>query len=129
MRPPPAGEARVLELGCGTGGNLIPMALAMPGATFTGFDLSAVQIERAREAISALGLRNITVAQRNILDVGKDADGFDYIICHGVYSWVPENVQQRILAICRESLSKNGVALISYNTYPGWHLRESVREM
>jgi methyltransferase-like protein/SAM-dependent methyltransferase len=129
MQPPPAGGARVLELGCGTGGNLIPMALAMPGATFTGFDLSAVQIERAREAISALGLRNITVAQRNILDVGKEADGFDYIICHGVYSWVPESVQERILAICRESLSKNGVALISYNTYPGWHLRESVREM
>ena len=78
--------------------------------------------------IGALGLRNITVSQRNILDVGKE-DRFDYIICHGVYSWVPENVQDRILAICRECLTENDVALISYNTYPGWHLRESVRDM
>jgi methyltransferase-like protein/SAM-dependent methyltransferase len=129
MQPSPPAEARVLELGCATGGNLIPMAVAMPGASFTGFDLSGVHVERARKTIDALGLRNITVAQRNILDVGKEAGGFDYIICHGVYSWVPQNVQERILAICRESLSKTGVALISYNTYPGWHLRESVREM
>ena len=128
MRAPLPGTARVLELGCGMGGNLIPMALAMPGATFTGYDLSGVQIERAKEMISTLGLRNITVSQRNILDVGKEG-AFDYIVCHGVYSWVPENVQERILAICRESLADNGVALISYNTYPGWHLRESVRDM
>ena len=128
MRAPAPDKARVLELGCGMGGNLIPMALGMPDATFTGHDLSGVQVERARETISALGLRNITVSQRNILDVGSK-DRFDYIVCHGVYSWVPENVQERILAICRECLTENGVALISYNTYPGWHLRESVRDM
>jgi methyltransferase-like protein/2-polyprenyl-3-methyl-5-hydroxy-6-metoxy-1,4-benzoquinol methylase len=129
MRPPPPSAARVLELGCAAGGNLIPMAVAMPGATFTGFDLSGVQIEQARETIGALGLRNIAVDQRNILEIGKEAGEFDYIICHGVYSWVPEEVQERILAICRACMSENGVALISYNTYPGWHLRESVREM
>jgi methyltransferase-like protein/SAM-dependent methyltransferase len=128
MQPPLVATARVLELGCGTGGNLIPMAHAIPGATFTGYDLSGVQVERARATIGALELRNITVEQRNILDVGGPGQ-FDYIICHGVYSWVPENVQERILAVCRESLSENGVALVSYNTYPGWHMRGSVREM
>jgi SAM-dependent methyltransferase len=128
MQPPPVATARVLELGCGTGGNLIPMAHAIPGAAFTGYDLSGVQVERARATIGALELRNIMVEQRNILDVGRSGQ-FDYIICHGVYSWVPENVQERILAVCRESLSENGVALVSYNTYPGWHMRDSVREM
>jgi len=129
MQPPPAVTARVLELGCGMGGNLIPMALAMPDASFTGYDLSGVQVQRARDTIQALDLRNIAVEQRNILDARREADKFDYIICHGVYSWVPENVQEKILSICRESLSENGVALVSYNTYPGWHMRGNVRDM
>ena len=128
MQPPAVTTARVLELGCGTGGNLIAMAHAMPEATFTGYDISGVHVERARATIAALDLANITIEQRNILDVGG-AGQFDYIICHGVYSWVPENVQERILAVCREFLSENGVALVSYNTYPGWHMRGSVREM
>jgi methyltransferase-like protein len=129
MQPAPAATARVLELGCAAGGNLIPMALSMPGATFTGYDLSGVQVQRARDTIQALGLRNISVEQRNILDSGSGPDKFDYIICHGVFSWVPENVQEKILSICRDTLSDNGVALVSYNTYPGWHMRESIRGM
>jgi len=129
MQPVPAASARVLELGCAAGGNLIPMALSMPGATFTGYDLSGVQVQQARDTIQALGLRNITVEQRNILDVGSGPDKFDYLVCHGVFSWVPENVQEKILSICRETLTENGVALVSYNTYPGWHMRESIRGM
>ncbi len=129
MQPAPAAGARVLELGCAAGGNLIPMALSMPGATFTGYDLSGVQVQAARDTIQALGLRNITVEQRNILDAGSTSGKFDYVICHGVFSWVPENVQEKILSICRETLTENGVALVSYNTYPGWHMRESIRGM
>lgn len=129
MQPVPLERARILELGCSSGGNLIPMALTMPGASFTGYDLSGVQVQQANEIIGALGIGNVKVEQRNILDVKEGADRFDYIICHGVFSWVPENVQERILSICRESLNPNGVALISYNTYPGWHTRESIRGM
>ena len=129
MQPAPVATARVLELGCAAGGNLIPMALSIPGATFTGYDLSGVQVQRARDTIQALGLRNISVEQRNILDAHSNPDRFDYIICHGVFSWVSENVQEKILSICRESLTENGVALVSYNTYPGWHMRESIRGM
>ncbi len=129
MQPPPAESARVLELGCGTGGNLIPMALAMPRATFVGYDLSGVHIQSAQATVKALGLGNIELGQRNILDIGADAGKFDYIVCHGVLSWVPEDVQDKILSICRGNLNENGVALVSYNTYPGWHMRESIRDM
>ena len=58
-----------------------------------------------------------------------DGEPFDYIICHGVYSWVPPEVQRQIMSSCRRRLSPQGVAYISYNTYPGWHLRGAVREM
>ncbi len=129
MFPAPVEQCRVLELGCAAGGNLIPMAEALPGASFVGIDLSKKQLDDGRNAIAALGLGNIRLKQRSILDIDADFGTFDYIVCHGVYSWVSDETQQKILTICRENLSKQGVAYISYNTLPGWHLRASVREM
>ena len=65
----------------------------------------------------------------SIADVDRSCGQFDYIICHGVYSWVPPAVQDKILWICRASADAQGVAYVSYNTYPGWHLRTVVREL
>jgi methyltransferase-like protein/SAM-dependent methyltransferase len=129
MRPRAIDSCRVLELGCAMGGNLIPMALALPGSRFVGIDLSPGQIAAGQATITALGLENIELKALSILDVDNSFGPFDYIICHGVFSWVPTEVQDKILAICAEHLTANGVAYISYNTYPGWHLRGVVREM
>src|SRR5262245_65782503 len=54
---------------------------------------------------------------------------FDYIIAHGVFSWVPHAVRLRMLELCRKLLTAHGVAYISYNCYPGYHLRNLEREM
>ena len=129
MQPPAPDRYRVLELGCASGGNLIPMALDLPASRFTGIDLSPRQIGDGRKVIEALGLTNIELQAMSILDVNRDFGTFDYIICHGVYSWVPREVQEKILAICAENLAPNGVAYVSYNTYPGWHLRGMIRDM
>src|SRR5262245_58637378 len=129
LTPPPVDRCRVLELGCGRGGNLIPMALALPDSRFLGIDLSARQIASGQEMVTALGLANIELRPFSILDVDESFGLFDYIICHGVYSWVPAEVQDKILAICARNLAPNGVAYVSYNTYPGWHQRGTVREM
>jgi cyclopropane fatty-acyl-phospholipid synthase-like methyltransferase len=45
--PPPAG-CRLLEIGCGDGGNLLPMAVGLPHATVVGFDTSARSRGRVR---------------------------------------------------------------------------------
>jgi methyltransferase-like protein/2-polyprenyl-3-methyl-5-hydroxy-6-metoxy-1,4-benzoquinol methylase len=127
--PPPVAKARVLELGCARGGNLIPMAVAAPGARFVGIDLSGRQIADAQSVVSKLGLDNIELRHASILDVDASYGEFDYIICHGVYAWVPREVQDKILSIYAEHLSPNGVGHISYNTYPGWHFRGMVRDM
>jgi methyltransferase-like protein/SAM-dependent methyltransferase len=119
----------VLELGCASGGNLIPMAEVLPNARFVGVDFSARQVEQGHEIIRSLGLANIELMHRDIGTLDASMGKFDYIICHGVFSWVPAPVQDRILLACRELLAAQGVAYISYNTYPGWHLRASVREM
>lgn len=129
MSPAPAATSRVLELGCAGGGNLIPMAVALPGARFVGVDLSSVQIAQGVRDVETLGLGNIELQHRSITDV-NEADGlFDYIVCHGVYSWVPPEVQRGILEVCSRNLAPQGVAYVSYNTLPGWHLRAGVREM
>jgi methyltransferase-like protein len=126
---PDVDRCRVLELGCASGGNLLPMAYNLPGATFVGLDLSRRQVEDGRATIRAMGLGNARIEHASILDVDSRWGEFDYIICHGVFSWVDPPVQDRILAIARDNLSPTGVAYISYNTYPGWHMREMVRHM
>ncbi len=129
MQPPSLDGARVLELGCAGGGNLIPAALSLPDTEFVGIDLSRKQLEDGWALIETLGLKNIELQHRNIMDVGEDDGVFDYIICHGVYSWVPAEVREQILKICSQQLAPQGVAYVSYNTYPGWFMRGSVREM
>jgi methyltransferase-like protein/2-polyprenyl-3-methyl-5-hydroxy-6-metoxy-1,4-benzoquinol methylase len=129
MEPAPPERCRVLELGCSDGGNLIPMALEFPESTFTGIDISPKQIERGIANTRELGLKNLDLRAMNIMDAGASVGAFDYIICHGVYSWVAEPVQEKILAICSARLAPQGVAYVSYNTYPGWHMRRMLREM
>jgi methyltransferase-like protein/SAM-dependent methyltransferase len=126
---PDVTRCRLLELGCASGGNLIPMAFNFPDSTFVGIDLSRRQIEEGHGVIRALGLRNITVEHASILDVDEAWGDFDYIICHGVFSWVEQPVQDKIFEIARDRLTASGVAYVSYNTYPGWHMREMVRHM
>ena len=128
LNPPDVATARVLELGCAAGGNLIPLAAAYPGATFVGVDLSPVQIAQGTARIAALGLTNISLRQQSILDLSADDGVFDYIICHGVYSWVPRPVRDAILRVSNENLSETGVAYLSYNVHPGWRLRGVLRE-
>lgn len=129
LSPPPIERCRVLELGCASGGNLAPMAVSLPESHFVGVDLSARQIEEGQRVVATLGLTNIELRQLNLLDFGPDFGTFDYIICHGVYSWVPDVVREQILRICARNLSPTGVAYISYNTYPGWHMRGMIRDM
>lgn len=129
LTPAPVERCRVLELGCAAGGNLLPMAEVLPESRFVGIDLSGRQIADGQKTIDAAGLRNVELKTMSILDVGGNLGLFDYIICHGVYSWVPPAVQDKILDICKTNLSPNGVAYVSYNTYPGWHMRQMIREM
>ena len=125
--PPPAG-ARVLELGCAAGANLIPFAARHPHASAVGIDLSPVQVAQGAAAIERVGLTNITLHAMDLAGMDAAFGEFDYIICHGVYSWVPPSVQDAILRICADHLAPGGVAYISYNVYPGWKSREIVRD-
>ncbi|MGA2118746.1 MAG: class I SAM-dependent methyltransferase [Bryobacteraceae bacterium] len=129
MKPAPVDRCRVLEIGCGDAGNLLPMAYGLPRSRFVGIDLAEEPIARAQTDIRTLGLANLEVAARDLRDLGPEIGEFDFIIAHGVYSWVPEDVRDRLLALCRQRLAPAGVALVSYNLYPGRHIRQMLREM
>jgi len=129
MQPAAIERCRVLELGCASGGNLIPMAAYLPESQFLGVDLSQRQIADGQRTIETLGLKNIELRNQSILDVAPDWGKFDYIVCHGVWSWVPAEVRDKILSICRDNLAPQGVAYISYNCFPGWQMRGAIRDM
>jgi Predicted regulatory domain of a methyltransferase len=120
---------RLLELGCASGGNILPLAAQWPQAEFVGLELSRHQVEGAHEAIKHTGLKNIQVLQKDLLNANEELGRFDFIVAHGVYSWVPERVREKMLAICQDLLTEQGIAYISYNTFPGWHMRGMIRDV
>ena len=121
--------ARVLELGATYGGNIISQALFNPDATFVGIELSQEQVEKGNEVIANAGLTNVSLVQSDIASIGSEIDTFDYIIAHGVYSWVDDGVKDALLRLIDEHLAEDGIAYISYNTYPGWHTMDEVRQL
>jgi methyltransferase-like protein/predicted O-methyltransferase YrrM len=130
MQPAPINRCRVLELGCGAGMNLMGMAFQLPTSEFIGLDLARRPIASGQSLIQEFGLANIALHSIDVCEASSEQFGrFDFIIAHGLYSWVPQPVRERILAVCREMLRPQGVAYISYNAYPGNHLRDLVRGM
>ncbi len=130
MTPTAPDNCRVLEIGCGDGGNLLPLAYVLPGSHFLGIDLAATSIESAQKHARDFGLSNIEFRALDLMELhGADLGQWDYIIAHGVFSWVPEFVRLRVLSLCREILAPQGVAFISYNALPGSHIRNMVRDM
>ena len=119
----------MLELGCGDGGNLAPIAAGLPGGRFAGIDAAPGAIAAARALAAGAGLANVRFDAVAIERFEPPPGGFDYVIAHGVYSWVEPAVRDRLLAVCERALAPGGVAYVSYNALPGSHMRQALREM
>ncbi|MCB9674074.1 MAG: methyltransferase regulatory domain-containing protein [Alphaproteobacteria bacterium] len=128
MKPAPVERCRVLEIGCADGGNLVPMAELLPDSEFVGIDLAERQVEDGLKWIEPLGLKNIELLHKNFKRFPAKYGNFDYIICHGVFSWIPVPEQPKLLEMIRSRLTPNGIAYVSYNTFPGWHIRRTIRD-
>ena len=129
LKPPAAKTARVLELGATYGGNIISQAAHNPEAAFVGIELSQDQVEKGNKIIGDSKLDNVSLVQGDILNFDESMGTFDYIIAHGFYSWVSDEMKDKLLAIISNHLADNGIAYVSYNTYPGWHTMEEVRQL
>ena len=129
LKPPTAKTARVLELGATYGGNIISQAAHNPEATFVGIELSQDQVEKGNKIIGDAKLDNVSLVQGDILNFDESMGTFDYIIAHGFYSWISDEMKDKLLDIISNHLADNGIAYVSYNTYPGWHTMEEVRQL
>jgi SAM-dependent methyltransferase len=129
LEPASPARARVLELGCGTGGNLVPLAVAHGDAELCGVDLAPGHIAEADAAARRLSLGNVRFFAMSFEDMPEALGVFDYIIAHGLFSWIPLVLQERLLEVCRRHLAPRGVLFVSYNTYPGWHVKLAVRDV
>ncbi len=129
MQPASLEGARILEIGCAGGGNLLPVAAAHPGSQCVGIDLSPGHIAEARAGVEALRLRNVSLHVMDIGAAGPGLGSFDYVIAHGVYSWVSQPVREQLMALCGTLLSPMGVAYVSYNALPGSSARSTLREL
>ena len=125
----PPQTARVLEIGCGDGLNLIALAVAYPEGRFEGFDLAATAIEKGQALAGSLGLANVSLSVQDLKDAAPPAEAFDYVIAQGVHSWVDAPEREALMALIRRTLAPDGVAYVSFNALPGGHVRRMVREM
>ncbi len=129
LSPKEAKYSRVLEMGCAAGGNIIPMGFNYPDIEIVGIDLSKIQIDEGLKVVDELGIKNVDLKCMSILDIDDGFGKFDYILCHGIYSWVPADVRDKIMKVCARNLTENGIACVSYNTLPGWNWVRTIREM
>jgi SAM-dependent methyltransferase len=130
LRPAHPERARVLEIGCGDAANLLPLAYHLRGGELLGVDASACAIDRGREAARRLGLDHLTLRHASIAELTPDELGtFDYVIAHGVLSWISDDDRRALLALVAAVLDPDGVAYVSYNTPQGWAVRGQVREV
>lgn len=109
------------ELGCGHGFGVMMAAALYPEGRFVGVDFSAPQIEKARRMAATAGVDNLDLVET---DFGSFADGdaesFDVIALHGVWSWVAPEVQADILRVIDRKLKPHGLVYLSANMMPGW---------
>ena len=129
LAPPPPMSARVLEIGCGSGGSIIPLAAEYPDARFVGIDVSQAHITSGLARIDRLGLANIELIRGDLVDFSPGQKKFDYVLCHGVYSWTPIEVRAIIQSLIAASLAPEGIAYVSYNVLPGWRLKQALRDV
>lgn len=129
VHPQPVQTCRILELACCSGDNIIAIAQSLPGAHCVGIDFSEQAIAQGNAVIEATGLQNVQLKQMNILEIDAEFGQFDYIIAHGIYSYATTEVQEKILSICKNNLSDQGIAYINYDTKPGWGMQQTVQDV
>ncbi|MBA4180491.1 MAG: hypothetical protein C0506_07880 [Anaerolinea sp.] len=129
LKPASPDNCRVLEIGCAAGETLVPMAESLPGSEFVGIDYAERQVAAGQRAIVESGLSNVRIEHLDITQAGAELDQFDYIVAHGIYSWVPPSVRESLLALCKSALKPGGIAYISFNAMPGHLFKQYVRDM
>jgi SAM-dependent methyltransferase len=130
VTPPPPDDFDYCELGCAHGDTLVALAAAHPDGRFLGVDLSAAHVASAKRLARDGGLENVGVLERDFSAlVDEDVGEFDYIVAHGVLSWVSPEKRKAVLDFANTKLKPGGLLHVSYNAMPGWASVEPLRQL
>jgi SAM-dependent methyltransferase len=118
-----------LEIGCGSAANLLPLAFYRPRDTYVGLDAAETALSSGREAAERIGLDNLMLVRGELADRASWPEGpFDFVLAHGVFSWVGPEIREALLELVAASLAPEGVACVSYNAMPGFFPRALLRQ-
>ncbi len=127
---PPAEEFEYCDLGAGQGDTTATLAAAYPRARFMGIDINREHVEAARELARGGGLENATFLELDFADAGQeDLPRFDYIVAHGVASWIGPETRAALFSLVSDRLKPGGLFYVGYNALPGWAAVEPLRRI
>src|SRR5438270_3710728 len=109
------------DLGCGQGVTAAILAATHPSGIFHGIDAMPAHIAHARRLAAAAAIPNL---QLQAVDFAAAIDlelpQFDYIVAHGVYSWIGLEAQRAMREFIDRRLKPGGLVYLGYNAMPGW---------
>lgn len=118
------------ELGCGKGLTSLALAALHPNGNFHACDFNAVHIDYAEQLRRQAEIGNARFYPQSFGEMlSAEIPQFDFIVAHGVYSWVPEHARAEIHDFLKRKLKPGGLAMISYNAMPGWAHLQPIRQM
>ena len=121
-KPPGRGESfTYLELGAGLGLTSTMLAATNPTGSFWGVDVNPTHVVSAEGLAEEAGIENVAFIEAGFDELpAHELPAFDYIVLHGVWSWVSEATRAAILDVIRTRLKPGGVVYVSYNCAVGW---------
>ncbi|WP_235603100.1 class I SAM-dependent methyltransferase [Piscirickettsia litoralis] len=125
---------RYCELGSGNGVTANILAASFPEAEFHAIDFMPVHIANARHLADEAELNNMHFHETSFQDADQlNLGKFDYIVLHGVYSWISEKNRLAVCEFIKDHLNTGGIVYNSYNSMPGWShvlpFREAINSM
>ncbi|WP_372620555.1 methyltransferase [Falsiroseomonas sp.] len=122
-RLPPAagGRFRYLELGCGFGVGLAALAAVNPHGHFAGLDFLPEHIASASRLRDEAGLGNLDLVETDFESfAAEDGPRFDYIVLHGVFTWISPRNRAAVVEILRRRVAPGGLVYVGCNAMPAW---------
>ena len=119
-----------LELGFGQGLGLNMLAATHPQGRFFGNDFMPAHVRAAQDLAAQAGLDNLSLFEDSFAQLlERDLPPMDYIVLHGVYTWVNAENRAIIVALLHKLLKRGGVVYISYNCLPGWSVKAPLQRL
>lgn len=127
--PSDGGRYSYCELGYGQGVSANIHAAASPRGEFWGTDFNP------DHALFASGLAGQAGSGATLLGQGFEqfleaqTPQFDFIVLHGVWSWISPSARHSVVEFIRRKLKIGGAVFMSYNILPGWTAERPLRDL